>query len=353
MYQRQWFSPDSQEGLTAHSLEIESIVRHKNHGIALQKIIHCIEACTTESQKYFWERQYIRVKYLEDFHKSRNSDVSIWFENFWPGFNPCDNELLNLLNVCGKQVGLKIKLNQGNPDLIIGSCFFNKNILTMDKATRILYLGENVRPMYSFNDYSLSFDLDSYMGRNIYLPLWFLRGTEFAALERDYDPYDIQSLYTNSYNPINKKEKVVYVGNNMTPLRKIFIETLMKNGIEVDIYGSQTGNPVQNKIKTMEKYRYSLCFENSYHPGYITEKLLDGYCAATIPIYWGGITNTLFNQNKFIKHHSEQPIQKTIDNLKYFDSTISGGLIIRDCYEELRRRIIHSLTRILFDLFVI
>ncbi len=284
MYQRQWFAPDSQEGLTAQSLEIECDVRYKQYDIALQKIALCIENSTTEFQRFFWERQYIRVKSLENFYKSRKSVVSLWYEDFWPSFNPGDNELLNLLNLCCKQVGLRIELNQNDPDLIIGSCFSNKNVLRKGKATRILYLGENVRPIYSMNDYSLSFDLDNYMGRNVYLPLWFLRGTEFAAMDRDYDPYDMQSLYKNIENPLNKKDKVVYVGNNMTPLRKTFIELLMKNDIEVDVYGSQTGNPVKNKKNTMQEYRYSLCFENSYHPGYVTEKLLDGYCAGTIPI---------------------------------------------------------------------
>jgi len=46
-----------------------------------------------------------------------------------------------------------------------------------------------------------------------------------------------------------------------------------------------------DKLATMQQYRFSLCFENSYHPrwtrGYMTEKLLDSLQAEAVPIYMG------------------------------------------------------------------
>jgi hypothetical protein len=46
-----------------------------------------------------------------------------------------------------------------------------------------------------------------------------------------------------------------------------------------------------DKAETMARYRYALCFENSFHPfwtqGYLTEKILDCMAALTIPVYYG------------------------------------------------------------------
>jgi len=47
----------------------------------------------------------------------------------------------------------------------------------------------------------------------------------------------------------------------------------------------------ENKSDTFGRYRYALCFENTFHPvwtrGYLTEKILDCMASGTIPIYYG------------------------------------------------------------------
>jgi len=46
-----------------------------------------------------------------------------------------------------------------------------------------------------------------------------------------------------------------------------------------------------DKAETFSRYRYALCFENTYHPlwtkGYLTEKILDCMASLTIPVYYG------------------------------------------------------------------
>jgi hypothetical protein len=46
-----------------------------------------------------------------------------------------------------------------------------------------------------------------------------------------------------------------------------------------------------SKSETLARYRYALCFENSFHPlwtrGYLTEKILDCMASLTIPVYYG------------------------------------------------------------------
>lgn len=51
--------------------------------------------------------------------------------------------------------------------------------------------------------------------------------------------------------------------------------------------GRVFGGPVQDKVSTLSDYRFSLCFENTRFPGYVTEKIFDCFFAGTIPVYLG------------------------------------------------------------------
>ncbi len=45
--------------------------------------------------------------------------------------------------------------------------------------------------------------------------------------------------------------------------------------------------PVPDKVAALSGYRFSVCFENSRFPGYVTEKIFDCFFAGTIPVYLG------------------------------------------------------------------
>ncbi|MDP2234588.1 MAG: glycosyltransferase family 10 [Actinomycetota bacterium] len=45
--------------------------------------------------------------------------------------------------------------------------------------------------------------------------------------------------------------------------------------------------PPHDKVKTLGGYRFSLCFENTQYPGYITEKIFDCLVSGCIPVYLG------------------------------------------------------------------
>lgn len=45
--------------------------------------------------------------------------------------------------------------------------------------------------------------------------------------------------------------------------------------------------PPLDKTLTLSGYRFALCYENTAFPGYITEKILDGFAAGCIPVYLG------------------------------------------------------------------
>ena len=42
-----------------------------------------------------------------------------------------------------------------------------------------------------------------------------------------------------------------------------------------------------DKVRTMSRYKFAICFENCVFPGYVTEKIFDCFLAGCIPLYYG------------------------------------------------------------------
>ena len=122
-------------------------------------------------------------------------------------------------------------------------------------------------------------------------------------------------LQNKDVNQANKLGKVAYIGNNNEPNRISTINWLIQNGISVDCFGQHT-NPVGDKIELLKRYSATICFENSYFPGYATEKPIHGYLSDCISIYMGG-GDPLLNINEksgFIR--IEPGIKKDIATIK-------------------------------------
>lgn len=75
----------------------------------------------------------------------------------------------------------------------------------------------------------------------------------------------------------------------------------------------------QNKRKFQSQYKFFIVFENSSHPGYLTEKLLGGFAANTVPIYWGDPrARECFNDKAFIQVWDDD-LEEAIERVKEAD----------------------------------
>lgn len=89
--------------------------------------------------------------------------------------------------------------------------------------------------------------------------------------------------------------------------------------------------PVDDKIKTISNYKFSLCFENTSFPGFITEKIIDCFKAGTIPIYLGTPDITKFiPADTFIDMRKFKSMEKLLSFLlqihyRYALELISNG----------------------------
>jgi hypothetical protein len=94
---------------------------------------------------------------------------------------------------------------------------------------------------------------------------------------------------------------------------------------------------VEHKVSTLEKYKFSICFENSIFEGYVTEKIIDPFFAGCIPIYLGAPdvadyipANCFINFKDFesfealdayLKNMSEKTYDEYIANIQAFISS--------------------------------
>jgi hypothetical protein len=241
--------------------------------------------------------------------------------NFWQGafdgdffdffFRSCFNDLT-------------YTTNPHEANLVVTSVFGN---IQTDPAKTLSYIGENIRPSYIGYSHSLSFDYDTYGGRNYRLPLWYSRlawdGFEQKprkdnAHNHGYEPLiNIKQLtQPRKLNIEEKTDFCVMVAGNPEGLRVNLFNSISQYK-QVDGYGNMFGNPLKgSKFDLLPSYKFCLCPENSIYDGYVTEKLIDAYAGGCVPIYSGDMSVIDdFNEKAYLNYQFSK-------NMEYFVSKI-------------------------------
>jgi hypothetical protein len=224
--------------------------------------------------------------------------------------------------------GIKYVHSPHEADVVISSVFGHTQT---DPAKTIMYIGENVRPSYIGYNHSLSFDYDTYGGRNFRLPLWWSRlawdGFEQKPRKQNShnhgyeDLISIDSLTNGRTLDLSQKTKFcAMIAGNPEGLRINLYNSLHKYK-PVDGYGLMFGNSLrQSKFDILPEYKFCLCPENSVYDGYVTEKLIDAYAGGTVPIYGGDVSvSEDFNHNAFLNYQETKDMEKFVEHVSFFD----------------------------------
>lgn len=95
------------------------------------------------------------------------------------------------------------------------------------------------------------------------------------------------------------------------------IEWIDKLKNHVDFYGREI-NPIENKEDGLCDYMFSIAIENGVYESYYTEKILDCFATATIPIYLGTPDiGDFFNKDGIIELTSDFDVSKLSPELYY------------------------------------
>jgi alpha(1,3/1,4) fucosyltransferase len=227
--------------------------------------------------------------------------------------------------------GIEYTNNPYEADVIISSVFGNARF---DSRKTIMYIGENMRPSYAGYDYSLSFDYDTYGGRNFRMPLWYARlawpgfeqkQRQVGANNHGYEPLiDIKSLMRSRKLDMSIKNKFcAMIAGNPESLRINMFNSISQYKA-VEGYGNMFGNPLRkSKFAILPEYKFCLCPENSVYDGYVTEKLVDAYAGLTVPIYSGDVGEE-FNQFAFLNYQDTKDMGYLVRNVQDWDENLEA-----------------------------
>jgi hypothetical protein len=186
------------------------------------------------------------------------------------------------------------------------------------------FSGENKRaPIANRYDTYLGFEPEGLLPNSHYLPLWVLnfdnfgKGPAHGFTSTVIHQEDL--LLARKFDKSMKNKFCCAFMGNPTSFR---VGILKKLG-EVEtlgLFGSAFGNKVDDKLAVSSEYRFSFAFENDLYPGYVTEKLLEGYLSKTVPLYWGMDSQKFFNSKAFINLNDFTILEDFLSAVKVHNS---------------------------------
>lgn len=238
----------------------------------------------------------------------------ITFIGFWDNFNP---ETMPLTKYIREFTDVEIT-DIKHADYVFFSVQSEKHWFAPDDSIKIFYTGENLTPDFNACDYAIGFDWMEYGDRYMRLPLYYL-----------YKDICEQSERKHLLNPeAVAKEKTgfcsITVSNSRrNPIFQTLFEELSKYK-KVDSGGrwnNNIGGPVADKQTFDASHKFSIVCENSAHPGYTTEKLVQAFAANCIPIYWGDPeVARVFNTRAFINVPDYSSVEEVADIVRRIDT---------------------------------
>lgn len=246
--------------------------------------------------------------FCELFSRALNRDVSVVF-------NPSERVDIGIESVYGARdlPALKSRARRFIQSHLPGGIKFDGGFHTPNQQPSdnarysVFYTGENERPPEGDWDLYLSFDLNSYRSRNVYLPLWWLTCSDLILPTTA--PYlgkalTLDEMLSPRKATVNERKKfcVAFIGKAY-PFRMHALSALSSIG-KVDVFGGIARNTKRSraeyKYEISQKYRFVFCFENDLFPGYVTEKAPEAWGTGAVPLYWGSDPKGYLNQKAML-----------------------------------------------------
>jgi hypothetical protein len=106
-------------------------------------------------------------------------------------------------------------------------------------------------------------------------------------------PWRVRKTYDEIVNSTPRKTAMLsaVISNNVSTsghLKRYAFVNKLKGHFKDDMAWFGKGEfEIQDKWEALEGFKYSLALENCSVPFYFTEKIMDCFCATTMPVYWG------------------------------------------------------------------
>jgi len=256
--------------------------------------------------------------------------MKVFIHGFWSNF---ESESLNffidlLKNIFNSEISIG---NFENSDILLESVFSLETFLTKKKwnysffftgestVHTIKLLKDNKKRLLLIPSYDIILSGRHNNLKIISCPLFVLSLYSFNLLNK------LQNFPI--VNKIPKKTICAVISNGDPNLeRNIFLEKLENCGLLIDYAGSYKNNVPrithhyhsEEFTNIISDYKFIITMENTKQETYITEKILHGFVAGIIPIYWGTDSITdYFNEDRFInvKNMEDSTIDEIVQRL--------------------------------------
>ncbi len=231
--------------------------------------------------------------------------IRINFVDFWKSFDKRENYFYELLS---SKFDIEIS---DEPDYLFCGTFGNSHLKY--RCVKIFFTGENIYPDFNLFDYAIGFHNITFDDRYLRLPL-------YVFYPHAYEPARKKHLLSDEFYRSKKGFCNYVISNSLSDPARDRMIALLDGYKRVDSggrYRNNVGGPVADKIAFAKDYRFTLCFENSSAKGYTTEKIVEAFASATIPIYWGNpqIAEE-FNPKAFINCHDYSSFDDVLDRVR-------------------------------------
>lgn len=247
--------------------------------------------------------------------------IRIGFLGFWSHF--VKEDFIGTVAL-RRNYDVEIVPDAKDADYVFYSVMDDEHWFLPPEKIKIFYTGENLCPDFNACDYAIGFEWLNYGERYIRLPNYY--GTPYyrgqtAKFEQRYQEILTDEELRNLARDRKFCSLVVSNGDG-NPIRRQLFEALSQYK-QVESGGrwlNNIGGPVEDKIAFESEHKFSIACENSSHPGYTTEKIVEAFAARTIPIYWGDPDICkVFNPKAFINVMDYPSIDAVVKRVEELD----------------------------------
>lgn len=175
--------------------------------------------------------------------------------------------------------------------LVMNPCLKSSQLLALPKSKLVLFVWEPLQldPTY-YQPFSRVYTWDDTLIDNVkFFKLYYPYLTAFPSSLPSFEERKFCTLIASHWTPertamirfFNMKPYSGFEFYGKERIGKMPVSPFYKGPIS----GYHSGS---DKIETLKKYRFCICFENIPHlKGYVTEKILNCFSAGCVPIYLG------------------------------------------------------------------
>lgn len=180
--------------------------------------------------------------------------------------------------------------------------------------------GDYNDPMIDIFIYNHKYEIERLDKGKIMIPALLFRTNYFLS------NYNSVNVNENSYKDkmfcisVNKSGLNSFVGQCIEKIKEIGpVDHISKYDKEIENLSCYNTHEL---LKVFNKYRFVICFENSYNDGYVTEKIFNCLFANTIPIYSGSSKiEEIINPDCFINVPENSDMDALVEKIKKINAS--------------------------------